>query len=472
MRPFDFPQRATEAAADALAGPGTDRRDFLVRVAAFGTAFAARPLHSLVRPPAHSPLRQSGVRERLQRLLLLAHGQERLPRRTAVGGWWFACVSTATSASGYRFYLDCVGDCPDDCTHCNCVDDPPTRRICCNTGYTNCGRGGHLRCRIVRCDTDPTCCGRSAAARGSRTEHVLPRVQLPRREQVLLMVWVVAALTVVVAVLTLLVLGLLRSQGELMRRTAALEAGASSPSTPVGASPGPTRSPSPRSPRSRAWTPGSIRTGWPSARFRRPTCSWRSSAPPASAVSTSGGTSSTAVTTRPVVAGDDVASVMIVLKGREAENLGKAAALATETPVPVVFSGPPGPSWPCRVAVLRPDRHGRPAGRRRRVGAGLGAAPVAGERRHARDRLRPQAPSNGRDGYRSIIEREDEDLRRAGIHPGHPSLTAPPWGSVTHECDLVGLRLSDVARRLVRADLPDTDGVMDTGPLVHFANSP
>ncbi len=157
MRPFDFPQRATEAAADALAGPGTNRRDFLVRVAAFGTAFAARPLHSLVRPtPAHSNhCANPGCASGYSAFCCSLTGKNDCPAGTAVGGWWFACVSTATCASGYRFYLDCVGDCPDDCTHCNCVDDPPTRRICCNTGYTNCGRGGHLRCRIVRCDTRP-----------------------------------------------------------------------------------------------------------------------------------------------------------------------------------------------------------------------------------------------------------------------------------------------------------------------------
>ena len=28
--------------------------------------------------------------------------------------------------------------------------------------------------------------------------------------------------------------------------------------------------------------------------------------------------------------------------------------------------------------------------------------------------------------FTAIIEREDEELRRAGIHPGHPSLHAPP----------------------------------------------
>jgi hypothetical protein len=38
-----------------------------------------------------------------------------------------------------------------------------------------------------------------------------------------------------------------------------------------------------------------------------------------------------------------------------------------------------------------------------------------------------KAPSNGgRGGYRGIIEREDDELRRAGIYPGHPSLTVSP----------------------------------------------
>jgi hypothetical protein len=35
------------------------------------------------------------------------------------------------------------------------------------------------------------------------------------------------------------------------------------------------------------------------------------------------------------------------------------------------------------------------------------------------------AAQRRRGGDRSIIEREDDDLRRSGIYPGHPSLVAP-----------------------------------------------
>ncbi len=244
------------------------------------------------------------------------------------------------------------------------------------------------------------------------------------------MVWVVAALTVVVAVLTLFVLGLLRSQGELMRRTAALEAGASSPSTPVGVVPRPDSIA-----QSTVASIEGVDTGLDPYRlavgevpasyllvaFLSTTCLscldiWRDII--------DGGDDAGRV-----VAGDDVASVMIVLKGREAENLGKAAALATETPVPVVFSGT---AW-SELAVPGSPYFALIATADQRV-VGAGSAQGWGQLRSlASDAMLEiafarKAPSNGRDGYRSIIEREDEDLRRAGIHPGHPSLTAPPMG--------------------------------------------
>jgi hypothetical protein len=157
MRPFDFPQRATEAAAGTLAGPGSDRRDFLVRVAAFGAACAARPLNTLLRPPAAqaSHCADPGCQSGYSVFCCSLTGKNACPDFTFPGGWWYASVDTATCGSGYRYYLDCVGYCPEDCSGCVCLEEPPIRRVCCNNGYTNCGRGGHLHCRIVRCDTNP-----------------------------------------------------------------------------------------------------------------------------------------------------------------------------------------------------------------------------------------------------------------------------------------------------------------------------
>jgi len=171
MRAFDFPQRASEAAAGALATSGTDRRDFLARVAAFGAAFAARPLHSLLRPESayanHCP--DPGCDSGYSTFCCTLTGKNECPRGTSVGGWWYACVSGSTCASGARYYLDCVGDCKT-CGECVCAHDPPWRRTCCNLGYTNCGRGGHLRCRIVRCDTNPSLLWPECSASGSQDQ--------------------------------------------------------------------------------------------------------------------------------------------------------------------------------------------------------------------------------------------------------------------------------------------------------------
>jgi hypothetical protein len=156
MRSFDFPQRATEAAAGALAGAGTNRRDFLVRVAAFGAAFATRPVHSLLRPEsAYAACPDPGCASGFSAFCCTLTGSNSCPSGTSVGGWWYACVTSATCLKQVRYYLDCVGDCPGNCSGCHCRNDPPTRRVCCNTGYTNCGKGGILRCRIVRCNTRP-----------------------------------------------------------------------------------------------------------------------------------------------------------------------------------------------------------------------------------------------------------------------------------------------------------------------------
>ena len=156
MRPFDFPQRATEAAAGVLASEDSTRRDFLTRVAVFGAAFAARPVHSLLRPePASASCPGPGGCGGYSVFCcsLNKFGNNDCPDGTAVGGWWYADVSTFTCATGKRFYLDCVGYCREDCGACECYQGS---RVCCNNGYTNCGRGGLLHCRIVRCDTNPS----------------------------------------------------------------------------------------------------------------------------------------------------------------------------------------------------------------------------------------------------------------------------------------------------------------------------
>jgi hypothetical protein len=157
VRPFAFPQRATEAAAEALAGDGSSRRDFLSRVAAFGAAFATKPVQSVLRPEAayanHCP--DPGCSSGYSVFCCTFTGKNDCPNNTYPGGWWWAAVSTLTCGSGFRYYLDCVGYCDENCGNCTCVDDPPTRRTCCNTGYTNCGLTGHLHCRIVRCDIQP-----------------------------------------------------------------------------------------------------------------------------------------------------------------------------------------------------------------------------------------------------------------------------------------------------------------------------
>jgi hypothetical protein len=240
------------------------------------------------------------------------------------------------------------------------------------------------------------------------------------------MAWVVAALTVLVGVLTLFVLGLLRGYGDLLRRTAELEQRASG-----GLADGVLARPDSIAQPTVAEIEGldtrleayrlavtEVPAQYLLVAFLSTTCLtcldiWRD-------IIEAGDDAGR------VVAGDDAASVMIVLKGREHENLAKASALAGETRVPVVFSGStwtelavPGSPYFALIAVAD----------QRVVGAG--SAQSWGQLRSlATDGMleiafAARAPSNGRGAYRSIIEREDEELRRAGIVPGHPSLTAP-----------------------------------------------
>jgi len=252
------------------------------------------------------------------------------------------------------------------------------------------------------------------------------------------MTWVVAALTVVVALLTLFVLGLLRTQAELLRRTAQLggdgdvdqQGDGGAASMPDGVVP---------TPETIAQTSVSAIEGldldlepyalsvrdvpepYLLVAFLSTTCLtcldiWRDMIDEGDAAAH-------------VVAGDEAASVMIVLKAREYENLGKAAALAAETRVPVILSGEawstlevPGSPYFALVATKS----------ERVVGAGS-AQSWQQLKSLASDGMLEMSiaarPSNGRrrgrGGYRSIIEREDEDLRRAGINPAHPSLIAP-----------------------------------------------
>jgi hypothetical protein len=251
------------------------------------------------------------------------------------------------------------------------------------------------------------------------------------------MIWVVAALTVVVAVLTLFVLGLLRSHAELLRRTADLERERQEPAN----TPAPDQMPEGvvPAPETIAQTSVSAIEGldctlepyrlavadvhepYLLVAFLSTTCLtcldiWRD-------VIEEGDDA------RRVEAGDDAASLLIVLKAREFENLGKAAGLAAETPVPVVMSGE---AW-SELDVPGSPYFALIATREQRV-VGAGSAQSWEQLRSlAGDGMLELsfamgASSNGgggaRGGYRSIIEREDDDLRRAGIYPGHPSLTA------------------------------------------------
>ena len=157
MRPFEFPRRAVESTAGALAGSGIDRRDFLVRTAAFGSALAVAPLGTILRPQSaaasHCP--SPGCSSGYSAFCCTLTGSNSCPSGTKAGGWWRASVSTKICSGGNRYYLDCIGNC--DCSQCRCANDPPTRRVCCNHGYTNCGGSFSdvLRCRVVICE--PPC---------------------------------------------------------------------------------------------------------------------------------------------------------------------------------------------------------------------------------------------------------------------------------------------------------------------------
>jgi hypothetical protein len=248
------------------------------------------------------------------------------------------------------------------------------------------------------------------------------------------MIWVVSALTVVVGVLTLFVLGLLRGYADLREQLAEIGEAqqATSPtsfstSLPEGVVPAPETMPESQL----AWIRGvdsdlepfdmpvnDLATPYLLVAFLSTGCLtcldiWRD-------MIDAGGAA------RTVTAGPDAASVIIVLKGREHENLGKARALAAETAAPVVFAAEawtdlevPGSPYFALVATAGGAV----------VGAGSAQSWEQLESLATDGMLElsiSRAPRTGNGGgYRSIIEREDTDLRRGGVLPGDPSLTAP-----------------------------------------------
>jgi hypothetical protein len=162
MSSTELPQRASEVVASVLAGPSSNRRKFLLRVAAVGSAFAAAPVRYLLEPdtaygvncPAPGGCSSGGCTDGYSTFCCTLTGNNSCPSGTRPGGWWYACIQTRYCSSGRRYYLDCIGNCPRNCSGCRCANGScGNRRVCCNHGYTNCGgaAAARLRCRIVRC---------------------------------------------------------------------------------------------------------------------------------------------------------------------------------------------------------------------------------------------------------------------------------------------------------------------------------
>jgi hypothetical protein len=118
------------------------------------------------------------------------------------------------------------------------------------------------------------------------------------------------------------------------------------------------------------------------------------------------------------------AEVVLVLKGRELENLGKAQALAEETPVPVLFGQE---AWDALEVPGSPYFALIERSSTKVVGAGSAQSwsQIVSLASDGMLELSVEAQNGGTGGYQGIIAREDDDLRRAGIIPGHPSLTLP-----------------------------------------------
>lgn len=128
-----------------------------------------------------------------------------------------------------------------------------------------------------------------------------------------------------------------------------------------------------------------------------------------------------------IEADEDAATLFIVLKGREVENLGKARLLAKETLPSVLFSS---------QAWEEMDVPGSPyfalIDNRSQLVVGAGSASTWTQLRTlASDAMlelslaaQIDAGIASATGYRSLIAREDGELRQAGLLPGDPSLTA------------------------------------------------
>lgn len=154
--------RASDAAASRLAGSGMSRRGFLGRFGAAAAAAVAAPGALLLDPnlaeaaacPQPDGCTSGVYTDGYSAFCCTLTGSNNCPAGTSPGGWWYACVPTSMCTAGRRYYIDCMGNCPSDCSGCTCYNNQcNARRVCCNTGYTNCGgsASAKLRCRLVRC---------------------------------------------------------------------------------------------------------------------------------------------------------------------------------------------------------------------------------------------------------------------------------------------------------------------------------
>jgi hypothetical protein len=157
-----IPERASEAVGNALAGEGSTRRSFLIRMTVFGSALAVAPIRYLLRPgvawaancPQPGGCTSGACTDGYSTFCCTLTGSNNCPSGTHPGGWWYACIGSSYCANNRRYYIDCMGNCPTDCSQCHCANGScGNRRVCCNNGYTQCGGSStaRLRCRIVRC---------------------------------------------------------------------------------------------------------------------------------------------------------------------------------------------------------------------------------------------------------------------------------------------------------------------------------
>jgi hypothetical protein len=145
----------------------TNRRGFLVRVTAVGTALAVAPGRYLLRPESAMALvtpGECGVNQRCRSgwtefcCSLWDWGKNRCPSYTFVGGWWKCNRYTGTlkcHGSNHRFYIDCHLK-PSKSCQCKCTRNKCRYWwTCCNrAAYHNCN--SHVQrtkivCRIIRC---------------------------------------------------------------------------------------------------------------------------------------------------------------------------------------------------------------------------------------------------------------------------------------------------------------------------------